>query len=865
MALLSTYNDYLELSNQTYNKTLEDTTIDNLFTKIKESDDYDKFGRYYYNKTGFTISDSNTILIAPKKGYMIQRLSYIGNDLTGGVKNGMQAIDIDSSDGKIILRNKGAIGQMPLLQVFLSLAYALGIKKIDTSKIDIYPVLNEALHDFEFLYFAPLNIARTITEANIGYIYCVFIAYNKRTYFDKELLQSLANAMFNAGWFTKYIVSDISDYVSGNNYSYNDNTKLLTYETLREQIENLVYGFSSSSVMPTNIKNSIRNSITTITNYLYNNISTELHNTNFPFFIESYYFPNTGEFAVKCIVAYNSNVDKRVISVLQNPDNNRPSLARCLLENSYNIINRCRYDVYYNSDGEITRDSSSNGNETNVIVYLGYYSNDTVYFSSNMGVTTQSVDGITFINNAVLPSGINSLETDYPEWFDVLERWTTTTVEALESLTKKIFRIVDFLPLNIIINTSLEYPTIEYEPWEVTTKTVLMPEIIPPQHTEDVNWKTLVKLPDDDDNEVDPTDPKTYEPLIDPKKPEEYPPNIFNININYPPQYNDPVINIDVSPSEPPSDNQGNISINPKPPTPSITATAGKLFSVFNPNTEKINSLGGFLWGENISGILANIFTNPLNAIISLHCVYCTPTIGSEKNIYLGYINTNITAPTVTSQYTEIDCGTIRLPEYYGDYRDYSPYTSISLYLPFIGFRQIKTDDVMGSELRVVYYVDVYTGSCLANVSIMKGGVNQLTYNFDGNCAVKLPVSSGSLDYLVGIITGAVTSVFNPVLGMSQMIGSVHNGATMNHQGNIGSNVGAMAYKKPYVVITNTQGYDAVGYNEVYGYPANIYTPLSQLSGYTRVKEVHVDNVSNATASEKNEIEMLLKNGVIIS
>ena len=263
---------------------------------------------------------------------------------------------------------------------------------------------------------------------------------------------------------------------------------------------------------------------------------------------------------------------------------------------------------------------------------------------------------------------------------------------------------------------------------------------------------------------------------------------------------------------------------------------------------------------------MASIFTNPLNAIISLHCIYCEPDVIGTKEIRLGYLASGVSAKYVVSQYKEVDCGTIRIPEYYGDCRDYSPYTTINLFLPFIGFRPIKVDDVMGSELSIKYFVDVYTGTCLACVSVNKGGVIQLTYNFDGNCSVMLPLTSGSwANMTVGLATALTSMIVNPVAGALQIPNAVHNGISMSSQGQLGCNAGAMGRKKPYVVVTNTQAYDAVGYNELYGYPANILTKLSQLEGYTRVKEVHVENVNNATVDEKNEIERLLKSGVIIS
>ena len=874
MAEVTTYNDYVDLANQPYNLELPGATKDNLFTKISERGQRSKLARYFYNKTGFEISDLNHIVIAPKYGYMIQRLSYINNDLIGGVKAGIQSLNIDtSSEGKIVLRNKGAVGQIKLAYVFHSLAYALGIK-IDTSKVDIYPVLNEALHDFEFLYFAPLNIARTITSENIDFINVVFITYNNRTYFDKVLLQSLANAMFNAGWFTKNIVSDLSDYIEGKDYSYNDNTNLLTYETVRTAVENIVSAFNTSSIIPTPIKNSIRNSITEVTNYLYNNLATELKNSNFPFFIESYYFSNTREFAVKFTVAYNSDINKRKIHIVQNPSTNIPSVARITLDNSY-INNFCRYDVYYDSEGVITRDDSSKGNNGLYSGYLGYYYDEDTVFYSNVGILTQTVEGITIIDGAILPSGTDSLESDYPTWAEKIEKWTVTGIERLieqegEAL-RNLFLINDFLPLNII-TSGITYPEKEpgvpYTPIEVTTREVLLPEIIPPQRPNKV-IKTLTLIPDEDDTVEDPEDPKTYEPIIDPKHPEKYPPTNkyyydIDVEINYPKDFIDPIGENPTNPTEPPDKNEGNISIPPKNPTDSVTSS--KLFTVYNPTADQIDALGGYLWGESIAGTLASIFTNPLNAIISLHCIYCEPDVIGTKEIRLGYLASGVSAKYVVSQYKEVDCGTIRIPEYYGDCRDYSPYTTISLFLPFIGFRPIKVDDVMGSELSIKYFVDVYTGTCLACVSVNKGGVIQLTYNFDGNCSVMLPLTAGSwANMTVGLATALTSMIVNPVAGALQLPNAVHNGISMSSQGQLGCNAGAMGRKKPYVVVTNTQAYDAVGYNELYGYPANILTKLSQLEGYTKVKEVHVENVNNATVDEKNEIERLLKSGVIIS
>ena len=869
MAEVTTYKDYVDLADQEYNLTLIDATEDNLFTKISESGQRKQLARYYYNKTGFEISDSNRIVIAPKNGFMINRLSYINNDLVGGAKAGIQALNIDTSNaGKLILRNKGSIGQAGLIYVFHSLAYALGIK-IDTSKVDIYPVLNEALRDFEFLYFAPLNIARTITRENINYIYVVFIMYNNRTYFDEVLLQSLANAMYNAGWFSpayeiyvnEYEVGDTTVYYKSDidfNFVYDIAEKVDVFMNKSQYYPSTVFprtsdyvGFLLSKIKELGFSNnsynyimvmldSSRNGVINLQLYCWNIAYTNITITK-----KTNYYDN---------IYYDFN-NATPISL--------PSEATVFAA------------IYEPSKERL--DGTSYTTNPNVTQIAGYRIVDEPYSAgihTSIAITNRKligVDGITYIEDATLPSGLNSLKSDYPFWAQKIEEWTVTAIERLieqeSEALRNLFKIISFLPLNIFTN-GVTYPEkkpgVPYTPFEVETYEVLLPDIIPPLPTNVV--ETLTLIPDEDDVVEDPNDPKTYEPIIDPKHPEKYPPEqpYYNIEINYPKDYNDPIGDNPSNPTEPPSKNHGNISIPPKNPTDSVTSS--KLFTVYNPTADQIDQLGGYLWGESIAGTLASIFTNPLNAIISLHCIYCEPDVIGTREIRLGYLASGVSAKYVVSQYKEVDCGTIRIPEYYGDCRDYSPYTTINLFLPFIGFRPIKVDDVMGSELSIKYFVDVYTGTCLACVSVNKGGVIQLTYNFDGNCSVMLPLTSGSwANMTVGLATALTSMIVNPVAGALQIPNAVHNGISMSSQGQLGCNAGAMGRKKPYVVITNTQAYDAVGYNELYGYPANILTKLSQLEGYTKVKEVHVENVNNATVDEKNEIERLLKSGVIIS
>lgn len=301
--------------------------------------------------------------------------------------------------------------------------------------------------------------------------------------------------------------------------------------------------------------------------------------------------------------------------------------------------------------------------------------------------------------------------------------------------------------------------------------------------------------------------------------------------------------------------------------TPTIAApTSGlssgnKLYTVYNPSQAEVDALGAYLWTQNIVELIAQFFQNPLEAIISLHMIYCTPTVGSPKNIMLGYLNSGVSAAIVTSQYEDIPCGYVDIPEFYGNALDYTG-VAVQVFLPFIGYRVLKTKEVMGRRLEVDYKIDVYTGTCLAFLYVISANTRQLLYTFEGNCSVQIPLTAADRTRLIAGITTAGLSAFtgNPA-GVVGGIASI--GANIERSGSFSGNAGAMNVKKPFVVITRAINAQASHYNTLYGYPLNKYGYLRNFRGYTRVQSVHVD-IPNATEKEKAMIDSMLRNGIKI-
>lgn len=287
----------------------------------------------------------------------------------------------------------------------------------------------------------------------------------------------------------------------------------------------------------------------------------------------------------------------------------------------------------------------------------------------------------------------------------------------------------------------------------------------------------------------------------------------------------------------------------------------------------ELQSMQQTLWNMSIFDITTQfqkLVNDPLQCMISLAAMPVTPTIAAtSEHVKLGSFDTGASGYRITNQYVVVDCGSLVLSEYWGSALDYAPYTDIEIFLPFCGMKTIRIEDAQALTLTLKYYVDVLTGSCVA---FLKCGQSVL-YTFTGNCMQHIPVTSQSSDLLknsisaagalgVGMMTG------NPAAAASgAAYGAINTATSKNHvqrSGDLAGSAGILGDFTPYVIIHRPIQSLAREYNKFKGYPCNITYTLSNLSGYTEVEHVHLTGISGATESELNEIESLLKSGVII-
>ena len=314
----------------------------------------------------------------------------------------------------------------------------------------------------------------------------------------------------------------------------------------------------------------------------------------------------------------------------------------------------------------------------------------------------------------------------------------------------------------------------------------------------------------------------------------------------------------------------------PLPVVPDMpeTVESNAMFTVYKPSMAQVNAFGGWLWSSSIVEAIKRIWQNPLDGIISFMKVYVdAPTSGSDT-IKVGILDSEVSSPVVSGQFVTVECGSLNVREKFYNATDYSPFVGMHLYLPFIGIVELDIDEFMSGEIKVTYHVDVYTGTCLAEVKSRRSPDMPewtIVYTFSGNASQQLPLTSaefsGALSSLVGVVGGGLAIASGGGLGLLAGASGIahavsHEMVHLAHSGSLSANAGIMGARKPFLILTRRRSYDANGYNELYGYPSNKTVYLNNCSGYVKVKDIRLE--TSATEDERLEIENLLKSGAII-
>ena len=268
----------------------------------------------------------------------------------------------------------------------------------------------------------------------------------------------------------------------------------------------------------------------------------------------------------------------------------------------------------------------------------------------------------------------------------------------------------------------------------------------------------------------------------------------------------------------------------------------------------------------------------------------------NDKNLIFGNIDSGVDCKVVTSQWLVVNCGFVTIPEFWGNYLDYNPYTKLRLYLPYIGEIDLNADDLIGPyyndkniQIGIVYHIDVITGACVAYVTRGEGAGenarNDVFYTATGNVLMQIPITGndfkGAYSAIIGIAGAAIAGGTAAAAVKGATAGSIGAGAavagvsatianvtsekeSIRHSGNMAGTAGIMGTQKPYIYIDRPSQAEPYKQGEYTGYPSLIqHDRIGQVSGYTILYSVRLTGI-HATTAELAEIERFLLEGVIL-
>lgn len=212
--------------------------------------------------------------------------------------------------------------------------------------------------------------------------------------------------------------------------------------------------------------------------------------------------------------------------------------------------------------------------------------------------------------------------------------------------------------------------------------------------------------------------------------------------------------------------------------------------------------------------------------IVAIHKVFVpVSTDEAFQPIRFGSYNTQVNSKVINQRLARVSCGRVTVPELHHNALDYSPYTTVRIWLPFLGFFDLSIDELSNKEVELNYTIDLVNGKALAEISNDDGVI----YRFVGTAYEREPYHTESLN---NVSTVYINGAYN------------------------------MADYTPYLLIERPINLTPPN-NNLEGLPTYKEVTIGDIKGYVRCRKVFAKDMI-ATEAEKNEIEALLCGGVLV-
>lgn len=305
---------------------------------------------------------------------------------------------------------------------------------------------------------------------------------------------------------------------------------------------------------------------------------------------------------------------------------------------------------------------------------------------------------------------------------------------------------------------------------------------------------------------------------------------------------------------------------------------------------DELVKLKEFLFKKTFLDNVSRLWENPAEYIVDLTYYPLRPDTlnmtGAQEQIIVGNINSEVTGLVFPDSGNRFHyMGMYHISPYYNSYLDYEPYTSISIYLPYIGVRSLDSSRVTGHTLNVGYTFDFNTRQVTAHLGLDGQGFGDLGNaldSFTGSFGVAFPLSGSQANQVAlnvlqsttqlvssagaiagGVATGNVAAVYG---------GAVNAGSTLlggqaikpESLGTLTPTAGLYAPQIPYLIINRPITAMPSTWVADMGYSAGYSGKVSSFTGYLEANHVELKRAPNMTEQEAQEIISALQGGILI-
>ena len=245
-------------------------------------------------------------------------------------------------------------------------------------------------------------------------------------------------------------------------------------------------------------------------------------------------------------------------------------------------------------------------------------------------------------------------------------------------------------------------------------------------------------------------------------------------------------------------------------------------FTVYIPTNENIETINNSIFLQGSETV------NIMQYFSSYKKFFCNIPIDGYKQLKANKYDFGVTAPYTKNYNLDIDCGSVNVEELYHSLLDYSPFSRLTIFLPFIGFQELDVSMVMNNVLHVIYTVDVLSGRCLAKLFVVIE---------EKECCIA--------EYGGTIASDEVFSTSGQYNGSYELLTSMQLGELT-----------------PFILVNTKVPLDNGGTN-LDGLPVDEVKRVGDCTGYVKYSFINASGCSG-TDAEKTEIENLLKSGINI-